>query len=410
MSSASALVSQERLWTRLMAMAGIGRVGETGVNRAAFSPEDVEARRLLVSWGHALGMTASHDAIGNLFLRLQGRDANAPALLVGSHLDSQPNGGRFDGVFGVLAGLEAVEALCASRVPLARSIEVVAWANEEGGRFGPGAMGSQVFAGVRTPGDFQNVTDADGVTVRDALQTTLLALPDVSRRSDRQMPSAYLEAHIEQGPCLERAGRPVGVVSGIQGCQWLEFVVTGEAAHAGTTPLPDRRDALVAAMELITTLRAQCLSLAPDARFTVGRFTVTPNTPNTVPSSVTFTVDFRYPDRAVFARVAHALLVARGSGNCEVRIRELFRHDPVVFPGHITSAVAQAASDISRDPLSLTSGAFHDALFLATCCPTGMVFVRCREGISHNPREYASPEDLALGTRVLTRVMETLSA
>lgn len=410
MSSASELVSQERLWARLMTMAEIGRVGATGVNRAAYSPEDIEARRLLVSWGRALGMTAEHDAIGNLFLRLQGTDTSAFPLLVGSHLDSQPNGGRFDGVFGVLAGLEAVEALCASNVRPARSIEVVAWANEEGGRFGPGAMGSQVFAGVRTPADFQNVADADGVIVRDALQATLRALPEVSHRSERQIPAAYLEAHIEQGPCLERAARPVGVVSGIQGCQWLECVVTGEAAHAGTTPLSERRDALVAAMELIGTLRTLCLSQAPDARFTVGRFTVTPNTPNTVPSSVTFTVDFRYPDRAVFARVANALLVARGAGNCEVRVRELFRHDPVAFPDRITAAVEQAASHVGCDPLRLASGAFHDALFLAGCCPTGMVFVRCREGISHNPREYASPEDLALGTRVLTRAIETLSS
>ena len=165
--SASALVSQERLWTRLMAMAEIGRVGATGVNRAAFSAEDIEARRLLVSWARALGMTASHDAIGNLFLRLQGTDADAPAVLVGSHLDSQPSGGRFDGVFGVLAGLEAVEALRALGTPVARSIEVVAWANEEGGRFGPGAMGSQVFTGLRSVEDFQNVADADGVTLPD---------------------------------------------------------------------------------------------------------------------------------------------------------------------------------------------------------------------------------------------------
>jgi beta-ureidopropionase / N-carbamoyl-L-amino-acid hydrolase len=407
--SASALVSQERLWTRLMAMAEIGRVGATGVNRAAFSAEDIEARRLLVNWGRALGMTASHDAIGNLFLRLQGTDANAPALLAGSHLDSQPSGGRFDGVFGVLAALEAVEALRELGTPIMRSIEVVAWANEEGGRFGPGAMGSQVFAGLRTAADFQNVTDSEGVTLGDALQATLRALPEVAPRAHRQAPAVYLEAHIEQGPCLERAGRPVGAVSGIQGCQWLEFVVTGDAAHAGTTPLADRRDALLSAMDLIATLRALCLSDAPDSRFTIGRCTVEPNTPNTVPCRTTFTVDFRHPARDVFARVADALLAAPRSGNCEIQVRQLFRHDPVAFPARVTEAVDEAVSHVSCENLRLTSGAFHDALFLATCCPTGMVFVRCRDGISHNPREYASPEDLALGTRVLTRAIETLS-
>ena len=408
--SASALVSQERLWTRLMAMAEIGRVGATGVNRAAFSLEDIEARRLLVSWARALGMTASHDAIGNLFLRLQGTDADAPAVLVGSHLDSQPSGGRFDGVFGVLAGLEAVEALRALGTPIARSIEVVAWANEEGGRFGPGAMGSQVFTGLRSVADFQNVADADGVTLPEALQATLRALPEVSLRLHRDPPAVYLEAHIEQGPCLERARCPVGIVTGIQGCQWLEFVVTGEAAHAGTTPLTERRDALVAAMDVIATLRTLCLSQAPDSRFTVGRFTVEPNTPNTVPYRVAFTVDFRHPDRDTFVRIADALLAATRTGKCELQVRELFRHEPVAFPNHIIEAVEYAASYVSCETLRLTSGAFHDALFLATCCPTGMVFVRCREGISHNPREYASPEDLALGARVLTRAIETLSA
>lgn len=410
MRSASTLVEGDRLWARLMAMAQIGRVGESGVNRAAFSPEDIQARRTLIGWASELGLSASHDAAGNLFLRLEGLDKDAPPVLVGSHLDSQPAGGRFDGVYGVIAGLEAVEALLAAGMRPARPVEVVAWSNEEGGRFAPGAMGSQVFAGVRQLADFLGVRDAGGITLQDALHMTLATLPEAPVRAECSKPAAYLEAHIEQGPVLERLDRAIAVVDGIQGCQWLEIVVTGEATHAGTTPIAQRRDALVAAMALMSTLRERCFAEAPDCRFTVGRLVVEPNTPNTVPGRATFTVDFRHPDHRVFARMANELCKIPQVNRCEVQVRELFRSAPVSFPLEMVRTTEDAVRHESCEVVHMTSGAFHDALFLARCCPVAMVFVRCRGGISHNPNEYATPEDLTAGTRALTRALEILSA
>lgn len=392
-----------------MTLAQFGGFGDGGVNRAAFSREDVEARRTLIGWARTLGLDASHDAAGNLFLRLAGRHNDAPPLLVGSHLDSQPAGGRFDGVYGVVAGLEAVEAMLAAGMRPARPVEVVAWSNEEGGRFAPGAMGSQVFAGVRQLADFLDVTDSSGARLEQALHETLAALPDAPVRAERSRPAAYLEAHIEQGPLLEQCDNAIAVVDGIQGCQWLEIVVTGESAHAGTTPLSQRRDALLAAIALILTLRERCLSYAPDCRFTVGRLIVDPNTPNTVAGRVTFTVDFRHPDPAVFRRTADEMRSVAAALGCEVHARELFRSDPVAFPAQMVQSIEEAIRRVTGEVMHMTSGAFHDALFLARCCPVGMIFVRCRAGVSHNPNEFATPEDLTAGTRALTGAVEVLS-
>ena len=408
--SAAGLVSKDRLWSRLMAMSEIGKVGSCGVNRQAFTEEDIQARRLLAQWGRALGLASFHDQIGNLFLRMEGADAGAAPLLVGSHLDSQPSGGRFDGVYGVLAGLEAVEAILASGVRPSRPIEVVAWSNEEGGRFSPGGMGSQVFAGVHTLESFLEVRDAQQVSVRAALSNVLRSLPEIALRQQGPLPAAYLEAHIEQGPCLEQADLPVGVVTAIQGCQWLEINVNGEAAHAGTTPMSIRRDALFEAMQMAAQLRERALSLAPECRVTIGRLNVEPNTPNTVPSRVVFTVDFRHPDPVVFASTADALLASCKSQRCDVQVTELLRHAPVAFAEEIVSTVDRAGQELNCARLRLTSGAFHDALFLARCCPVGMVFARCRDGISHNPKEYSSPEDLEAATRVLTRTIERMTS
>jgi N-carbamoyl-L-amino-acid hydrolase len=393
-----------------MAMAEIGKLGTTGVNRQAFTAEDIEARRLLASWGRALGLMPFHDAIGNLFLRFEGADASAAPVLVGSHLDSQPTGGRFDGVYGVLAGLEAVEAIRASGGRPSRPIEVVAWCNEEGGRFSPGSMGSQVFAGLNSLEKFLEVRDAEGVRLSNALDSCLRALPDIPLRSARTRPAAYLEAHIEQGPCLEQAALPVGIVTAIQGCQWLEISVSGEAAHAGTTPMSARHDALLDAVTLIGQLRACALALAPECRVTVGRLTVEPNTPNTVPSRVVFTVDFRHPDLAVFVRTADALLAACRSQPVAVEVRELLRHNPVIFADSIVSLLDQVGERMGCARMRMHSGAFHDALSLAHYCPVGMVFARCLRGVSHNPNEYASAEDLELATRVLTNAVELLAA
>jgi N-carbamoyl-L-amino-acid hydrolase len=408
--AASAMVDGERLWKRLMALAEIGRRGATGVDRAAFSAEDRAARRLLYLWGSECGLEASQDSIGNLFLRYPGRSGELAPVLTGSHLDSQPSGGRFDGAYGVLASLEAVAALARAGIRPARSIEVVAWSNEEGGRFAPGAMGSQVFGGARALADMLTVRDAAGVVLGDALEETLAALPEAAPRAAGPAPSAYLEAHIEQGPRLDRADIPVGVVVGIQGCLWLEYEVRGAAAHAGTTPHEYRRDALQAALGLIGRLREMCLQRSPTCRFTVGRMSVEPNTPNTVPGCVTFTVDFRDADPVAFAELGRALRAADAPQPCELEVRELFHHPPEMFSKHLVEVVATAARALEFPEFELVSGAFHDALFVAKVCPVGMLFVRCRDGVSHNPLEYAAPADVTAGARVLMSALLQLAA
>jgi N-carbamoyl-L-amino-acid hydrolase len=406
---AQPLIDGGRLWTRLMAMADIGRRGETGVDRPAFSPEDRRARRLLYTWGCEHGLEVSQDAIGNLFLRYEGLCPELAPVLTGSHLDSQPSGGRFDGVYGVLAGLEAVASLSRAGIRPQRSIDVVAWSNEEGGRFAPGAMGSQVFAGARALSDVLTVVDGSGTLLRDALAETLAALPEAALRQTSVPPIAYLEAHIEQGPRLDREGIPVGVVTGIQGCQWLEFEVAGSAGHAGTTPHEYRRDAFEGAMRLIDRLRTRCLERSPSCRFTVGRVLVEPNTPNTIPGRVTFTVDFRDSDAAAFHELCRELRQTPAPPPFGLQVRELFHHAPELFPAALVGAVAAAARLHHYPVFELVSGAFHDALFIAAICPAGMIFVRCRDGVSHNPSEFAEPADVAAGAQVLASALLRLA-
>jgi N-carbamoyl-L-amino-acid hydrolase len=406
---AESVVDAKRLWARLMAMAEIGRSGETGVDRPAFSPQDRAARRLLYEWALEYGLEVSQDAIGNLFLRYPGTNPELASVLTGSHLDSQPTGGRFDGVYGVLAGLEAVASLVSAGIRPARSIEVVAWSNEEGGRFAPGAMGSQIFAGVRPLADVLQVRDASGTTLSEALADTLAALPEAAVRHNSLPPAGYLEAHIEQGPRLDRAGIPVGVVSGIQGCLWLEFDLRGTAGHAGTTPHEYRRDAFEGAVRLIDRLRDRCLKRSASCRFTVGRVLVEPNTPNTIPGRVTFTVDFRDSDAVAFDELCRELRATCAPQPFELQVRELFHHPPEIFPAEIVGVVADAVRSLNYPVFELESGAFHDALFVANTCPVGMIFVRCRDGISHNPSEFAEPADVAAGAQVLMCALLRLS-
>jgi len=409
-AAAAAVIDGARLWQRLMAMAQIGQRGETGVDRPAFSAQDRAARRLLYGWARECALEASQDSIGNLFLRYPGRSSELAPVLTGSHLDSQPSGGRFDGAYGVIASLEAVAALARAGIRPARSIEVVAWSNEEGGRFAPGAMGSQIFAGVRSLADVLAVRDAAGVLLETALTDTIAALPEAATREGGPAPSAYLEAHIEQGPRLDREGIPVGVVAGIQGCLWLEYEVRGAAAHAGTTPHEYRRDALQGAIDLIGRLRDRCLRRSASCRFTVGRMSLEPNTPNTIPGRATFTVDFRDSDAVAFDELCRELREAAAPQPCELETRELFHHAPEIFSERMVEVVAEAARQQKFPACEIVSGAFHDALFVAQVCPVGMVFVRCRDGVSHNPLEYAAPGDVTAGAQVLMAALLRLAS
>lgn len=394
-----------------MAMAEIGGFEGGGVNRQALSDVDIRARGLLLEWAAARGYHASVDGIANLFLTRSGRDADSPPVLLGSHMDSQPTGGRFDGTFGVLAALEALEALDDAGIQTDRALEVVAWTNEEGGRFAPGAMGSAVFAGELKLEDCLGLVDGDGVRFGDALERTLDATPQVTRRQFAFPIAAYIEPHIEQGPALEANGLQIGVVSGIQGARWYVVEVTGEPAHAGTAPLRGRKDALRAAVAMIGAL--QELMADPDdaVRFTVGRLDVQPNSPNTVPSRVTFSIDFRHPEQTVLERLGARIeeTCRRAAGRCTVTVRKTFHREPSVFSDIIVGAIERASAGLGLGHMRLASGAFHDANFIADLCPTGMIFVPCAKGISHSPQEDAKPADLAAGARVLAATLVDLT-
>lgn len=392
-------------------MARIGAIQGGGVNRQCPTHEDIRARALIISWAKARGYQVLVDDIANLFIRRGGGDSTAAPVLTGSHMDSQPAGGRFDGIYGVLAGLEALEALDDQGIQTRLPIEVVAWTNEEGGRFSPGAMGSAVFTGARKLEDCLDVTDLAGVRFADALRDTLNASPGLERRRLNTPISAYLEAHIEQGPELETKELPIGVATGIQGSRWYHVKVEGEGAHAGTTSLISRKDAVRSAVRIIQALEELMHDGEDRARFTVGRIDVTPNSPNTVPEEVTFTIDFRHPDGSVLGRKGDRIaeICERYARPCAVTVTETFNRAPSIFSSDLIDTLERTAKTQGFGYQTMASGAFHDANFLAEVCPTAMLFVPCERGISHNPAENAKPEDLATGARVLTAALVELA-
>ncbi|HTW88080.1 MAG TPA: Zn-dependent hydrolase [Candidatus Binataceae bacterium] len=404
-------VDEQRLWRRHREIAQFGATGRGGVNRQALTPEDTAARRQLLQWAAARGFAVSVDAIGNLFIRRPGRESEAAPVVAGSHLDTQPTGGNFDGIFGVLAAFEVLEAAAEAGVKTARPIEAVVWTNEEGSRFQPGTMGSAVYAGYLPLAEALGSVDNQGTRLGDSLKAMLDALAVTTRREFRAPIAAYLEAHIEQGPILEAEHRRIGVVTGIQGLKWLRVEVKGEEAHAGTTPRRARRDACAAAIEMISALRELTSDEADLLRFTVGRFELSPNSPNTVPGSAFFTIDLRHPDRDLLANIGAQIepLCRSQAAGCIVNVIETLDSPPVRFDPAIVAMVRRAAERQQLPCLELVSGATHDAKFIAELCPAGMVFIPCERGISHNETERASVSDLAAGARVLAEVILTLA-
>ena len=296
-------ISQERLWSRHLQLAEIGATPGGGVNRQALSGEEIRARQLLVQWGSPLGLVPYSDDIGNLFLRYPGKDADAAPVVTGSHIDTQPTGGRFDGSFGVLAGLEMLEAMHAAQFKPERSIEVVAWTNEEGSRFAPGMMGSALFRGQRDLESTLQVEDLAGISVRESVAAVRAAEPDIASRSLGFPIAAYVEAHIEQGPILVEEEIDIGIVTDAQGQRWYELELTGKESHAGPTPMDRRQDALLAAARVVTLINDIGLAHAPLACATVGMMQVHPNSRNVIPGRVFMTIDIRHPDDAVLSRM-----------------------------------------------------------------------------------------------------------
>jgi beta-ureidopropionase / N-carbamoyl-L-amino-acid hydrolase len=407
----AAAVKEKRLWDRHGEMAAFGARDDGGVNRQALSHEDGLARLLLKGWAEEAGYTCFVDPIGNFFVRREGIDPSLSPILTGSHLDSQPAGGRFDGASGVLAGLEALQAMDAVGIETRRAIEVVSWTNEEGSRFAPGVMGSSVFAGQSNLADVLPVRDSKGIKLKDALTDLMSMMETVERRKIGFPVGAYVELHIEQGPILENSGATIGVVTGIQGTKWFEIEVVGAEAHAGTTPSRMRKDALKAAVSIIAAIEEKLADDADVLRFTVGRISVEPNSPNTVPARVVFSVDLRHPDAATLKSASEAIqAVCRGySGSCSISVRETVDMDPISFDADLVDLLDKAAGALALPSKRLISGAFHDAKSMHAVSPSAMVFIPCAGGVSHNPNESATAADIAAGARVLALTLATLA-
>ncbi|SAK60655.1 allantoate amidohydrolase [Caballeronia arationis] len=399
-------VNGPRLWASLMEMAQVGATVKGGVRRLALTEDDRRGRDLFAKWCREAGMTVDVDEVGNLFARREGADASLAPVVIGSHLDTQPEGGRFDGVYGVLAALELVRTLNDAGIVTEKPIEIVSWTNEEGARFTPAMLGSAVFVGATPLAAALDTQDADGVTLRDALAQCGYA---GKRRATGQPVDSYFEAHIEQGPVLESHGNPIGVVTGGQAIRWLDVSVTGVAAHAGTTPMPYRKDALFASAEMALQLEAIAQRFAPLGLVTIGQVAIPNSSRNTIAGRVAFTVDLRHPDdaqidamerdvREAFGKVAQA----RG---LEVVVETYWKSPATPFDTECVALVQDAVTTLGYAHEQIVSGAGHDAIHLARHVPTAMVFIPCVDGLSHNEAEDALPEDVTCGANVLVNAV-----
>lgn len=391
----------ERLWASLMAMAEIGATARGGSCRLALTEQDKAGRDLFSHWCREAGLTLTVDAIGNLFARRAGIDPTAAPVMMGSHLDTQPEGGRFDGVYGVLAGLEVLRRLDDLGIRTRKPLEVAVWTNEEGARFTPAMFGSAVFTGALTLQAALAIRDAEGITVAEALRTTGYA----GQRPLGGEVDAYFEAHIEQGPILEDNAKAIGVVSGGQAIRWLDITVEGMAAHAGTTPMALRKDALYGAARMIQAVEQLAADFAPQGLTTVGELAIAKASRNTIPGQVRFTVDLRHHRDQAIEAMEHELTlklqaIARNRG-LQVRIERHWVSPATPFDGACVAAVQQAVDGLGYAQQAIVSGAGHDAILLARHCPTAMVFIPCVGGLSHNEAEDVLFDDARQGADVL---------
>ncbi len=399
-------INGERLWDTLMEMAKIGATEKGGCCRLALTDLDKQGRDLFVQWCEQAGCTIKIDKMGNIFARREGTDSSLPAVLTGSHLDTQPTGGRFDGVYGVLTGLEVIRCLNDMDIQTHHSIEACVWTNEEGSRFAPAMVSSGVFGGVFDLDYGLNRADPDGLTMGQELQRIGYAGEEEVGGRDVH---AYFEAHIEQGPILEVEDKTIGIVTDAQGQRWYEVTLTGVESHAGPTPMSQRKDALLGAAKIVQLVNQVGLDHAPLACATVGMLDVYPNSRNVIPGRVAFTIDFRHPDDAVLEKMDRLMRagvnqIASDIG-LECELEQIFYYAPIAFDKSCIEAVrigTEAHGYSSRD---IVSGAGHDACYLAGVAPTSMVFIPCIDGISHNEIEDVKPEWITAGANVVLSAM-----
>ena len=399
-------ISSERLYQSLMDLAKIGATEKGGNCRLALTALDGQGRDLVTGWMREAGMQVSVDQVGNVFARRPGRNNARPPVMTGSHIDTQPTGGRFDGCFGVLAGLEVVRALNDAQVQTEAPIEVVIWTNEEGTRFTPVMMGSGAFVGKFSLASILDAQDKDGKRVGDELE----AIGYAGKEPLGEHPvGAYFEAHIEQGPILENEEKTIGVVTGSLGLRWYDVTVTGMEMHAGPTPMNVRQDALYASTFIMQDVVQSAIDLAPHGRGTVGSASLYPSSRNVIPGRVTFTVDLRHPEssglQTMHDRFQKTCQQIGETHNVKIEVQEVSHFPPTPFDSGMVDSVREAARQGNYSHMDIVTGAGHDAVYVASVAPTAMIFIPCKDGISHNEIEDAKPEDLAAGAQVLCDAM-----
>ena len=403
-------VDGDRLWRALMDLARIGATEKGGVRRLALTDLDGAGRDLVVGWCRDAGLTVRIDRVGNIFARRAGRDPARKAVAAGSHVDTQPSGGKFDGNFGVLAALEVMRTLNDHGIETAAPLEVAVWTNEEGTRFTPVMMGSGAWAGLYGVDYIHAQRDSEGKSVGAEL-TRIGYAGDAPMGGTAAGPGfdAYFEAHIEQGPVLEDKGLPIGVVVGALGQNWYDVLIEGMDAHAGPTPMALRRDAALGAARLTEAVNRIALAEAPDGRGTVGMLAVKPNSRNVIPGFAQLSVDFRHPSAEGLARMDAALRAAAadigGRGGLAITVRPLVDFAPCAFDSACVGLVRDAARSLGLPHMDIVSGAGHDAVHVAAVAPAAMIFVPCKDGISHNEIEDALPEHVTAGANVLLHAL-----
>jgi N-carbamoyl-L-amino-acid hydrolase len=399
-------VNAERYWGSLMAMAEIGATPKGGCNRQTLTDLDRQGRDLFRGWAEAAGCSVAVDEMGNMFARRPGRRDDLPPVVVGSHLDTQPTGGKFDGVAGVLAGLEVVRTLQDYGYETDHPVVVANWTNEEGTRFAPAMLSSGVWAGAFTREHAYARTDRDGKAFGEELERIGYKGPLPCAPQDWK---CHLELHIEQGPVLEAEGKTIGVVKGGQGIRWFDVTITGKESHAGSTPMPRRKDALVAASRVVARLDAIAREHAPHAVTTVGDLRIAKPSRNVIPGEVWFSVDIRHPEAAEIEAMELALRLeveeACGRDGLPHKVERIWDFPPVAFDERCVAAVRRAAEEGGHSWREMISGPGHDSFYTARHVPTSMIFVPCRDGLSHNEEEWAEPEHLAAGADVLLRAV-----
>lgn len=399
-------INGQRLWDSLMELAQIGATPKGGVCRLTLTDLDKQGRDLVLGWAREAGMSVTIDKIGNAFMRRPGRNNALAPIMTGSHIDTQPTGGKFDGNYGVLAGLEVVRTLNDHGLETEAPIEVAFWTNEEGSRFVPVMMGSGVFAGAFTLEHAYAATDTEGKTVQGELQR----IGYIGEQEPGEHPiGAYFEAHIEQGPVLEDNAKTIGVVEGVLGIRWFDCTVTGMEAHAGPTPMPLRKDAMQAATRIMQEVVAAALRHPPHGRGTVGMVQVFPNSRNVIPGRVKFSIDLRNSTDALVDQMADevkafAAQVARERG-VQVQVELVSSYPAQHFHPDCIQAVGRAATALGYNQMPAVSGAGHDAVYMARLAPAGMIFIPCKDGISHNEIEDADPTHISAGCNVLLHAM-----